>query len=762
MAKKRKSTAQQLVINSNCTHTVHNIFDTVTDHKERNDSIENFLDFYDTVNTQPDRKETTIKVYRTKENSKNEKAINSLPNNKINQLTHREHKKTSQPNKKGSHQNSDEIKSIEQTAKYLLLNNSFCDPGIVNSINTMLLYRIFDRDLSPYFYIPPRNIYTLMLKQNNHKTVKHKEQYGGFTEPLLNETLKSDTVTGSSNNSDCKKNTFSKIDETDVFNNNFNRYPYTCYSPLLESQFSDYNYSEDFGSFTDKSRYDHFLKNPIANLTNIFNRPYSEPPLSLIERIDSEHPNFESCEFKGTSRATTPIGFHPFLKEIKISEKHKNEFENEIEGYLNLNDGRKCDTYKTSMETHGSYRNMKVDRADNITKNKNTQRMHQQPAETKIVENESDNSFTAQNDKMANEIREQKRMFSVEQGDTINNSVFLSMDQEGSRFIQKRLEKSTKKEIQWFYYSIKSHLKVLCLDLFGNYVIQKIIDLKAINDDISLSIIPHVKELSLHMYGCRVIQKILDHENKEIMDIIKKNAVLLIEDQNGNHVIQKCVERSKDLGFLIEIYRAHTVKLCKHRYGCRVIQRLFEHCNNKEVVDIVHNLTKEIEMMMEDQYGNYVLQHVIENKPELRDVIIDSILSIGKRKSDEKGASLHSDLPKKDSVSFVDSKKVDTLVEKFELLSLENYDTSKLLHFCSHKFASNVIEKCVLYSPFFVDIFLRKVNSKPMVVCMAGDKFGNYVVQRVLDNRMIRNCLRQWCGDLKKSVYAKHILSKIQ
>jgi pumilio RNA-binding family len=54
-----------------------------------------------------------------------------------------------------------------------------------------------------------------------------------------------------------------------------------------------------------------------------------------------------------------------------------------------------------------------------------------------------------------------------------------------------------------------------------------------------------------------------------------KNSVLkCIADQNGNHVIQKCIECvSEDrIPFVIEPILSEIVDLCTHQYGCRVIQ----------------------------------------------------------------------------------------------------------------------------------------------------------------------------------------------
>lgn len=54
--------------------------------------------------------------------------------------------------------------------------------------------------------------------------------------------------------------------------------------------------------------------------------------------------------------------------------------------------------------------------------------------------------------------------------------------------------------------------------------------------------------MSLHPFGCRVIQKAIDYlkdkplEQIKFMEEIENYYLELIENQNGNHVIQKCLE----------------------------------------------------------------------------------------------------------------------------------------------------------------------------------------------------------------------------
>ena len=56
-------------------------------------------------------------------------------------------------------------------------------------------------------------------------------------------------------------------------------------------------------------------------------------------------------------------------------------------------------------------------------------------------------------------------------------------------------------------------------------------------------------------------------------------------DQNGNHVVQKCIEKvdPESLTFIIDAFKGEIYKLSTHAYGCRVIQvRNLKNCNSSE------------------------------------------------------------------------------------------------------------------------------------------------------------------------------------
>lgn len=69
--------------------------------------------------------------------------------------------------------------------------------------------------------------------------------------------------------------------------------------------------------------------------------------------------------------------------------------------------------------------------------------------------------------------------------------------------------------------------------------------------------------LSLQMYGCRVIQKAIESVPLEMQISIVKEldgcVLKCVKDQNGNHVVQKCIEcvPPDRLQFIVDAFKGH-------------------------------------------------------------------------------------------------------------------------------------------------------------------------------------------------------------
>ncbi|KAG7270493.1 hypothetical protein CRUP_032789 [Coryphaenoides rupestris] len=288
--------------------------------------------------------------------------------------------------------------------------------------------------------------------------------------------------------------------------------------------------------------------------------------------------------------------------------------------------------------------------------------------------------------------------------DLPGHMVEFSQDQHGSR--------------QMVFGEILQAAYQLMTDVFGNYVIQKFFEFGSADQKLALAtrIRGHVLPLALQMYGCRVIQKALESISSEQQsDIVREldgHVLKCVKDQNGNHVVQKCIEC--------------VFVLSTHPYGCRVIQRILEHCTQEQTLPILEELHQHSEQLGQDQYGNYVIQHVLEHgRPEDKSKIVAEV-------------------------------------------------RGKVLVLSQHKFASNVVEKCVIHSSraerglLIDEVCCQKDGPHSALYTMMKDQYANYVVQRMIDmaepaqRKIIMHKIRPHIATLRKYTYGKHILAKLE
>lgn len=63
--------------------------------------------------------------------------------------------------------------------------------------------------------------------------------------------------------------------------------------------------------------------------------------------------------------------------------------------------------------------------------------------------------------------------------------------------------------------------------------------------------------------------------------------------------------------FIIQSFSGQVYTLSTHPYGCRVIQRILEHCTSDQTTPILAELHQHTDQLIQDQFGNYVIQHVL-------------------------------------------------------------------------------------------------------------------------------------------------------
>ncbi|WIA19593.1 hypothetical protein OEZ85_005532 [Tetradesmus obliquus] len=344
-----------------------------------------------------------------------------------------------------------------------------------------------------------------------------------------------------------------------------------------------------------------------------------------------------------------------------------------------------------------------------------------------------------------------------EMRDILGHMMEFSLDQLGSRFIQQKLDTLSPEELEAAFAEVAPKGLMLMNDVFGNYVIQKFLELDVPSHraELAAQMKGQVLSLSLQLYSCRVIQKALEvlPLEQKIGIVAELDGALMrcVRDQNGNHVIQKVIEcvPTEHITNLLDTFAGNLVSLSQHPFGCRVMQRILEHCADPGRYNVfMTEILKATVQLGQDQYGNYVIQHVVEQgKPHERDAVYERLFP-------------------------------------------------HIVVLSQNKFASNVVEKMLLHCTpaqrgAIVEEFLRQPSrrsssdgvvsaSYPGLGCellgceqsaleqMMQDQYGNYVVQKTLEvcdegqRERLLSRVRCYYETLKSSQFGKHIVNRLE
>jgi len=116
-----------------------------------------------------------------------------------------------------------------------------------------------------------------------------------------------------------------------------------------------------------------------------------------------------------------------------------------------------------------------------------------------------------------------------------------------------------------------------------------------------------------------------------LLSVFKGHILTSIHDPNGNHVVQRIIEATSkrlksfkangngelvsslaaQLQLIIDDLTQNVHMLSVHSYGCRVIQRALEFCEEDQKEAVLKAIIECKDKLIEDQYGNYVLQQAI-------------------------------------------------------------------------------------------------------------------------------------------------------
>lgn len=135
--------------------------------------------------------------------------------------------------------------------------------------------------------------------------------------------------------------------------------------------------------------------------------------------------------------------------------------------------------------------------------------------------------------------------------------------------------------------------EIIC-DQFGNYVIQKFIDIceeKILISKLLEKNRSNLYNIAINCYGTRGLQKMLevtktDNDYNIIKEFITNNVFNLIKDINGNHVIQQILliyPQNKN-SFILEEINQNIIEISKLKQGGCIFQKINEKANQNDKV----------------------------------------------------------------------------------------------------------------------------------------------------------------------------------
>lgn len=393
--------------------------------------------------------------------------------------------------------------------------------------------------------------------------------------------------------------------------------------------------------------------------------------------------------------------------------------------------------------------------------------------------------------------------------DIVETIVDCARDQAGSRFIQQHLDSASPECVSRIFQQVLPHTLTLSQDVFANYVVQRLFDLSPGAEDatqLAEALRGNVASLARQTYGCRVVQKMI--ECPRVPPATKESLIRELDDngdttpgarmmaecacdQNGNHVIQKCVDfmRQEDLLFIVRAFRGCVTRLTTNAYGCRVIQRILEKCTPVVTGVIIPELIEDVVLLAQDQYGNYIVQYVIchddSGTGEYRAAMIRGIRGRYAELSKHKFAS---NVVEKCVVFATPEERDAIIMELLKTTTINNTINNNNNINNSIIVNNNIINNNSINSTIIVNnnggnvINQRaygNINNNgrsssvingcqqrlPTLVEMAEDQFANYVVQKILEatdqDARVVGLLRQYIPTLRKSTFAKHLVTKI-
>ena len=237
---------------------------------------------------------------------------------------------------------------------------------------------------------------------------------------------------------------------------------------------------------------------------------------------------------------------------------------------------------------------------------------------------------------------------------------------------------------------IKVPTQPFSYNIFGKYI-KQMLDISVLDINNYFIDPPTLSKMALDQAGSRYLQGRIENGTKQeiliIWNGIRESCRIIGSNVFGNYILQKIIDQGNDdirleIGNYLE---RSCIFLSQHVAGCRVIQKIFDKCNTETISIISKQIHNAIISLSKNQNGNHVIQKYLE----LGD---------------------------------------DFYISQSMKILLQN-----AIELCYHPYSCHVIQKLLYLKKYktintnLYNILISNVNQ------LVYDRFGNYVVQSILD-----------------------------
>jgi len=211
----------------------------------------------------------------------------------------------------------------------------------------------------------------------------------------------------------------------------------------------------------------------------------------------------------------------------------------------------------------------------------------------------------------------------------------LLRDNYANYFCKKFFNSLNQKDRIEYLNTIQKDLSSLAIDITATYPIQGIIEQlgsKAEKKIVYIGVKDSISVFCYNIYGTHILEKMLsyfeDEFIKEIIDYVYNNFIELSYHINGICIVKKLLlmTHKKELHKKIKkIINDNVQNLIVHQYGNYVIQTIVDNWDDNELEDIISQYRNKYLYLSEQKYSSNAIERIIEKNNKNLEIYINEI-----------------------------------------------------------------------------------------------------------------------------------------